>query len=129
MIRLSLQLFAKSASYMRAYRKSRAIQKQAIEAPKAESSNRNNQVQQIAPAKTSASSHLIGRLSLDDIRRRETYTLYRVGGERNEIEREFGDRTGDQIRDSVAHEKLKYDKRRGVWVSAKGLKYIIRKKK
>ena len=100
MIRLNLQMFAKTASYMRAYRKSKAIQKQALEATKASSnseSGRADQTQQTASSRGSALSRATGRLSLNDISSRETYTLYRVGGEHNEIEKEYGDRTGKQI--------------------------------
>ena len=128
MIRLNLQMFAKSASQMAAYRKSIAMSKYANESSNKNSGN--SQTQSTTQSTRKTVDITVGRISkASDISSREKYTLYRVGGTNNEKEVEYKDKSGSELRDDIAHEKLEYDRKEKVWVSRKGYKYAIRKKK
>lgn len=70
-----------------------------------------------------------GRInSASNISSSETYTLFRVSGENNEKELMYKDKSGRDIRDDIAYEKLTFNRKEKVWVSKKGFKYVIRKK-
>lgn len=131
MIRLKLQMFAKSASQMAAYRKSKAMSKYANSGSESRSSGGgSSQAPSSTPTTRKAQDVTVGRINkASEISSRETYTLYRVGGANNEKEVEYKDKTGSELRDDIAHEKLEYNRKEKVWVSKKGYKYAIRKKK
>lgn len=126
MIRVVLQMFAKSASEMQAYRKSKAASKYNSPASStnlhdnmSKPANRQEEERKKEEAKTAARTVT----SSSQIVSRETYEIYNA--ETNERIKES---PGSKLRDSIAHETLKYDKKEKAWVTKKG-KYIIRRRR
>ena len=126
MIRVVLQMFAKSTSEMQAYRKSKAASKYNSPAGStnlhdnmSKPANRQEEERKKAEAETAARTVT----SSSQIVSRETYEIYNA--ETNEWVKES---SGSKLRDSIAHETLRYDKKTKSWVTKKG-KYIIRRKR
>lgn len=119
MIRLDIQMFAKTTSQMQQYRKSQAITKFAQEAKRQES----------APKEETKRSqmHTPGE-SVSAVNMREQYEIFRIeNGREIPVIRDGAQviRTGREV-----VEKFTYNKRINAWTSnAKGYKYRIRKRR
>ena len=110
LIKLDLQMFAKTSSQMKQYRKSIAISKY-----QTTSSTGSSQVKQTPVVKTKGEA--VARVS-----KQETYEIYRVANGKEEYKK---DQTGD-----VILEKMYWNANINSWVSKdKGYKYKIRRKR
>lgn len=120
MIKLDIQLFAKSASQMRQYRKTKLISKYAREAKEQPKSKDQDK-------KTESDNKRTKGEAVTAVSTREVYELYRIeNGKETPVIRDGAivTRTGAEILN-----KMTFNKTRGVWVSkAKGLKYRVRKR-
>ena len=129
MIRINLQMFAKSSSQMQAYRKSIAMSKYSHGGGKSQqeqsSGPNEKRVQERQPERRTTVSNAVNVTSVNSIKSRENYVLYQIDDKGNE--REYGTRSGAQLRDSIADEKLTLDKKTKTWRTSKH-RYIIRKR-
>ena len=114
MIKLDIQMFAKSAAYARESRKSKAKERFYEEAKKKESEPKEEPKQ---PKKNTKGE------AVTSVRTNDQYVVYKRDPDtRKEVP--VAIRTGKEVL-----EKMYYDKDRKSWISnAKGWKYIIRKK-
>jgi hypothetical protein len=119
MIRLDIQIFAKSASQARTYRQAKAREAFAREAL---TNKMDNKPSEEKPVKKREKGEAVTAVGM-----RETYELYRVeNGKETPVIRDGATvtRTGAEIL-----KKMTFNKRLGVWVSnAKGLKYRVRRR-
>ena len=67
-----------------------------------------------------------GGIKDTDIMSRENYVLYRVIDDK-EL-KFYGERSGKELRDKMADELLRYDKRKRFFFSAQQKKYVIKRK-
>ena len=67
-----------------------------------------------------------GGIKDTDITSRENYVLYRVIDDK-EL-KFYGERSGKELRDKMADEFLRYDKRKRFFFSAQQKKYVIKRK-
>lgn len=122
MIKLDLQMFAKSAAYQREWRKKKT---QRIEDEKKEElKEKKEEEKKPEPAKKKQKGEIVTAVKRD-----EEYEVYRrINGKEEPVRYKNGDivvRTGVQVM-----EKFYYDKDREGWISkAGGKRYILRRKR
>ena len=122
---------AKSASQQQALRASKQVSKQSFTpdqprglATRHYGSAGSSNIQTTAPTSRSSASS-VNNLRPSSIASRETYVLYQIT---KSGEAKFGERSGADLRNSIAYNKLTYDSKRKVYVSKQGKLYRIRKK-
>lgn len=135
MIRLNIQMFAKSASAQRSYRASK--RKAEFEKMAAELKEKQEKGEEPVAKKSQGYQ---GQTLPNNISSRQTYEMVQV--QRDGSERVYGEREGTYIRDLIAHETLQYNSKAGLYQRKKAeekdgkktgrfivFNYIIRKKK
>lgn len=111
MIKLNLQMFAKTLSQTYHYREIKHVQKESMPGKPAKRDN----------------SFLEGRVT--EFSGKKTYIMYEVNDADDKNEKPFKRATGSALRDLESHDKIKLNKRKRVWVSKSNKMYVIREMK
>lgn len=112
MIKLRLQQFVKTSSQTSAYRSRKSILKMSM------------------PGQTSKvdKSFMKGRIDGDSISSRKNYIIFEVKDANDRNERNPKKASGATLRDAIAHETLRYNRRKRVWISKNKKVFIIRER-
>ena len=122
MIKMNLQMFAKTTAYQQERRKAVAILKQ----QKLQDELNQRKDEEEKPKKASPLSNPENIINSEKISKNEVYLLIKI---ENGKAAGYIERTGDELKDSIAYEKLVLDKKSRVWKTAKGTVFIIRRKR
>lgn len=131
MIRMNLQLFAKTKAQQQAYRKTLAIRKQNQPGSKNLEDVMNKEKEE-ERRKGSGDSLLYSRENItnsETISKKENYVLVRLNENGKEDRR--GTRTGVDLKEDIAYERLVLvDRKAGIWEAKKsGRRFVIRRKR
>lgn len=128
MIRLNLQLFAKSSAYQRERRASIRTMKQNQPGAKELEDEMNKKKEAEKKKNTDPLRSSENITNSEKISSKENYVLIKIDENGKMVGK--ADRTGAELKDSIAYEKLIQDSNnKNLWKSRKGTRFIIRRKK
>ena len=110
MMKLNLQQFAKTASQMIAYRKSKGITKSSM------------------PGQPAKHDHSFAAGRVSEINRKKNYVVYEVKDANDSNERNPKKASGASLWNMMAYNKIKYNKRKRVWIGSNKKTYVIRER-